>query len=43
MQTLHGNGSHPKKSSHRLAGISSMVGVPPSSGMTFLFMVQRRH
>jgi MFS family permease len=26
MQTLHGNGSHPKKSSHRLAGISSMVG-----------------
>ncbi|TLU28470.1 MHS family MFS transporter, partial [Acinetobacter baumannii] len=26
MQTIHGNGSHPKKSSHRLAGISSMVG-----------------
>lgn len=26
MQTTHGNGSHPKKSSHRLAGISSMVG-----------------
>lgn len=26
MQTIHGNGSHSKKSSHRLAGISSMVG-----------------
>lgn len=26
MQTIHGNGSYPKKSSHRLAGISSMVG-----------------
>lgn len=26
MQTIHGNGSSPKKSSHRLAGISSMVG-----------------
>ena len=26
MQTLHGNGSNSKKSSHRLAGISSMVG-----------------
>ncbi|MDH0565159.1 MFS transporter [Acinetobacter courvalinii] len=26
MQTIHGNGSSPNKSSHRLAGISSMVG-----------------
>ncbi len=26
MQTIHGNGSSAKKSSHRLAGISSMVG-----------------
>ncbi|MGM7312003.1 MFS transporter, partial [Acinetobacter baumannii] len=26
MQTIHGNGSNSKKSSHRLAGISSMVG-----------------
>ena len=26
MQSIHGNGSNTKKSSHRLAGISSMVG-----------------
>lgn len=42
MQTLHGNGSHPKKSSHRLAGISSMVGTT-IEWYDFLFMVQRRH
>ena len=37
MQTIHGNGSHPKKSSHRLAGISSMVGTT-IEWYDFLFM-----
>lgn len=41
MQTIHGNGSHPKKSLHRLAGISSMVGTT-IEWYDFLFMVQQQ-
>jgi hypothetical protein len=42
MQTIHGNGSHSKKSSHRLAGISSMVGTT-IEWYDFLFMVLLLH
>lgn len=42
MQSIHGNGSNTKKSSHRLAGISSMVGTT-IEWYDFLFTVRRRH